>query len=287
MEENINESIKNYLNTLKESYKRKESPEWAKQPIEKGSGRYYDNNEITDNHPLNKHIADGAYKTYASVVFDTKTYNFHIFPNNRNICKQLSIDFSKKSKEIINSINKITDKYSTFGGANTGKFKLLYDIEEKYSVSEKFKFNQKNHEADIYKYIGITSKGFTYYITFMRYTYNDKTVGCTMREIQFHKQKHLKNPDNNYLKQPIHINKDINGSFSICYTATADDNDYKTNGANSCYNPPVNFEDSPELIAKRFLEFIDNIKDIENNQYTWKTQEELNKIYPSIALTNE
>ena len=225
-----------------------------------------------------------AYKKFPEVVFDSTTYNFHIFPDDREICKQLSIDFSNKSKEIINSINKIPNKYIIFGGANTGKFKLLYNVEEKYSVSEEFKFNPKNHEADIYKYIGITSKGFTYYITFMRYTYNDKTVGCTMREIQFHKQKHLKNPENNYLKQPIHINKDINGSFSICYTATADDNKYKTNGVNSCFNPPVNFDDSPELIAKCFIEFIEHYEAICNQKekYNWKFKEKRLDSQPSM-----
>ena len=276
MEENINESIKNYLNTLKESYKRKESPEWAKQPIEKGSGIYYDNNEIIDNHPLNKHIADGAYKTYASVVFDTKTYNFHIFPSNIGECEilvkeflSLIEEFKKRSEQLKTELN---IKKIKFGN---GTISALNKIDS-------------SMPNGIFKYIEIVYNNQYYSINFMRYTCKDNVVGCTMRAIQFHKNE----------------TKYING-LGICYPETDDDNTYKKIISstvekqkhkekiieayeNICYNPPVVWptddkgeweQDKIEDIVNCFIAFIVSGTELKDYNPKDKKNDELWKKY--------
>ena len=99
-----------------------------------------------------------------------------------------------------------------------------------------------------FKFIEVFYKNAYYSINFMRYTCdNNGTVGCTMREIQFHTDG-----------GSINIG---NEGFNICYPSDDKDNNFKKINSyvtqnrkkierkNICYNPPVSYPNH-EIMTK-------------------------------------
>lgn len=210
-----------------------------------------------------------AYKNSPEVVFDSNSYNFHIFPIDQEKRKQISREFAdvrdcicKKMNEIFS--NEQIDFAFNFVLAKKKVNDYYYQGEVRGNGSrgnmlalERIEGNNAKDGNGIYKYIEITKEKKSYTINFMRYICDAKgIVGCTMRAIQFHKDTGK-------------INKGDSG-FEICYPETDKDFDFNINSnGNICYNPPVDWprvdeetgqydnNDIDEIIG-RFLDFIDN-----------------------------
>ena len=242
--------------------------------------RRYDLRQINHKHPLwgnvskiiKLHINDDnpvdTYFDYAGVVFDDSSYNFHIFPKDKDIYRELSQEFLKLQDKLCKYIaeenvelpNKATLKKKSGGNWPFVRFE---NIEEIVMVSNDKKFSVEFKEGkiihyNIYHYVTVNYNNAYYTINFMRYTCDSKgVVGCTMRAIQFHKSYG-------------NINK-ANG-FNICYTLNDENNTYKSiiyNVAknneeiiceNVCYNPPVQYPFN-DLNEKEKTDRIENIID--------------------------
>lgn len=212
-----------------------------------------------------------TYKKYPTVVFDSKTFNFHIFPLDTKICEQLLNEYKdlrekiieliynkyKKDIESVEQYQKGNDKKQLIIKRNTRTNKLMGPGSN--GSIRGLSCLEKNRAGNgLYKYVEIYYKGNYYTINFMRYTCGENKVGCTMRAIQFHKGQY--------------VNKG-NCGIDICYPETDGDNDCKKNNAgNICYNPPVNFPEGDNIdkqldnIVGRFLDFVENEGSIANNE---------------------
>ena len=248
-----------------------------------------------------------TYKELAGVVFDDRTYNFHIFPNNHNECKILSNKHEILQKELEKNLitqlskplNKISEEStltlyknlleSTIIKGN-GTFPRMRNIEKEVdNIDINTKATITSEIVRLFnRYVGIATKTANYYIHPMRFTYgtNEESqlpqVGCTFREIQFHKEI-----------RPINKAKPSKKlEFDICYPES--DNNYlfhKNSGGNICFNPPVNYplddennisnDEEIEDIIYHFIYFVENnenfttpfnIELYQNNFKKWKTQ---------------
>lgn len=188
----------------------------------------------------NTYVNESVFKSDSKIIFDKSSKNFHIFPDKKIICQNLSNEYSKVRNELKNKLLKMKDLLEIRGMKffeNTGS-------------------RPKSVYRGLYKFILIEYCNVHYTINFMRYTCNANKVGCTMRTIQFHKGKY--------------VNKGIKG-IDICYTETDRNNDCEINTAgNICYNPPVifpngNSSEEFEDIIVRFLDFIENADKIAND----------------------
>ncbi len=234
--------------------------------------RKYDLNPIDCEHPLWQNISEktkiyvekndenlvydcvDTYLNFAGVVFDDDSYNFHIFPLNKDIYNGLSEEFRKLRNNIREKINdnKKFLNIAKLKGSGTGRFTLFQNVENAINEDDEKRLSEKN----IYQYVAMEKDGAFYSINFMRYTCDENNmVGCTMRAIQFHKE----------CIKGINKGKNENGKvvFDICYPNTADDGARSINSAgNVCYNPPVEWP---------------NKQPFDTNATTYKFEEDLIK----------
>lgn len=217
-------------------------------------------------------ISERTYKALSEVVFDAGTYNFHIFPVNNQLCRELSDDFKQVRQDIIKEIttgeyggityiaqpqnkeqyDKASDKKQIYiykhhkqpdwyGGPGFGEpFTKLTNAEKKHGIATSECMGSIVH---LYRFVEIYYKGAYYTINFMRYTCNKKgIVGCTMRAIQFHKATY---------KYGARMNCNVSKEFEICYTRDVESERRNTipkavkgekqKYTSVCYNPPVDY----------------------------------------------
>lgn len=204
------------------------------------------------------------------VVYDTRTKNFHIFPNSMEITdeikkseKDLRIDVYNYFIEYCNNNKETFDviKYEKSRPSENARSKKLRISEEMHDkmVIDKVVDCQKGEGCgknkvtrDLYKYLPFYYNGKIYNINFMRfYIDKDNKVNCIFNQIQFDRT----NKEN--------INED-----GICYPKTYQNHVNKLDkliqdnkGKNFCYNPPVAYEakeaeKAVEAIVEKFVEFV-------------------------------
>lgn len=258
---NINSEVREYIN----SFEARKSDFVGKKTdtgIAKGKG-YYDILSIKETvfSGCIKPNIDGltagekseTYLDYVAVVFDDRTYNFHIFPSHKKTCEILSNEFTELRNNIIDIL---INKGLCATRSGSGDFKRFDNIQIACKKEERFGKN-------IYRFVEIEKNNVSYSINFMRYTCDDEKgmVGCTMRAVQFHKAR-MGGKNKGY------INYGENDAFSICYTKTDADGEKRSNDAgNICYNPPVDYpfidlgaEERKKRISSIVEEFIDFIE---------------------------
>ena len=204
------------------------------------------------------------------VVYDTRTKNFHIFPNSMEITDEILqseadlrlkvynyfIEYCNNNKETFDVI-----KYEKSRPSENARYKKLRISEEMHDkmVIDKVVDCKKGEGCGknkvtrgLYKYLTFYYNGKIYNINFMRfYIDKDNKVNCIFKQIQFDRT----NKEN--------INED-----GICYPKTYQNHVNKLDkliqdnkGKNFCYNPPVAYEakeaeKAVEEIVKKFVEFV-------------------------------
>lgn len=198
------------------------------------------------------------------VVYDTRTKNFHIYPNSMKITDEIKrneadlrlkvynyfIEYCNNNKETFDVIKYEKSKPSEI--ACSKKLRISEEMHDKM-VIDKVVDCQKGEGCGnnkvtrgLYKYLPFYYNGKIYNINFMRfYIDKDNKVNCIFKQIQFDRT----NKEN--------INED-----GICYPKTYQNHVNKLDkliqdnkGKNFCYNPPVAYDDT-EGIVKEFVRFV-------------------------------
>ena len=199
------------------------------------------------------------------VVYDTRTKNFHIFPNSMEITDEILqseadlrlkvynyfIEYCNNNKETFDVIK--YEKSRPSENARSKKLRISEEMHDKM-VIDKVVDCKKGEGCGkvtrgLYKYLPFYYNGKIYNINFMRfYIDKDNKVNCIFKQIQFDRT----NKEN--------INED-----GICYPKTYQNHVNKLDkliqdnkGKNFCYNPPVAYEaeKAVEEIVKKFVEFV-------------------------------
>ena len=239
--------------------------------LKKGDEKHVETSEENKNHPLRGHISatvggvpedkSQTYLDFAGVVFDDQRYNFHIFPRDLSLYEKtnkendppqngfLNNNYQAVKSDLSTKLKKLTGTKVSSGKCT---FPRMKNIEEELEINS-VEYNNNgivtSNKVKIFNtYVALVKEEATYYIHLMRLTCKDGQVGCTLNEIQFHKECRRKKENGEYMASYYDINKGIDNSFDICYTETDKDSTddveinqyYKTNSAgNVCYNPPV------------------------------------------------
>lgn len=204
------------------------------------------------------------------VVYDTRTKNFHIYPNSMKITDEIKrneadlrlkvynyfIEYCNNNKETFDVIKYEKSKPSEI--ACSKKLRISEEMHDKM-VIDKVVDCQKGEGCGnnkvtrgLYKYLPFYYNGKIYNINFMRfYIDKDNKVNCIFKQIQFDRTNRR------------NVNED-----GICYPKTYQNHVNKLDkliqdnkGKNFCYNPPVAYEakeaeKAVEEIVKKFVEFV-------------------------------
>lgn len=198
------------------------------------------------------------------VVYDTRTKNFHIYPNSMKITDEIKrneadlrlkvynyfIEYCNNNKETFDVIKYEKSKPSEI--ACSKKLRISEEMHDKM-VIDKVVDCQKGEGCGnnkvtrgLYKYLPFYYNGKIYNINFMRfYIDKDNKVNCIFKQIQFDRTNRR------------NVNED-----GICYPKTYQNHVNKLDkliqdnkGKNFCYNPPVAYDDI-EGIVKEFVRFV-------------------------------
>lgn len=198
------------------------------------------------------------------VVYDTKTKNFHIYPNSMKITDEIKrneadlrlkvynyfIEYCNNNKETFDVIKYEKSKPSEI--ACSKKLRISEEMHDKM-VIDKVVDCQKGEGCGnnkvtrgLYKYLPFYYNGKIYNINFMRfYIDKDNKVNCIFKQIQFDRTNRR------------NVNED-----GICYPKTYQNHVNKLDkliqdnkGKNFCFNPPVAYDDIEEIV-KKFVEFV-------------------------------
>lgn len=198
------------------------------------------------------------------VVYDTRTKNFHIYPNSMKITDEIKrneadlrlkvynyfIEYCNNNKETFDVIKYEKSKPSEI--ACSKKLRISEEMHDKM-VIDKVVDCQKGEGCGnnkvtrgLYKYLPFYYNGKIYNINFMRfYIDKDNKVNCIFKQIQFDRTNRR------------NVNED-----GICYPKTYQNHVNKLDkliqdnkGKNFCYNPPVAYDDI-EGIVKEFVKFV-------------------------------
>lgn len=205
------------------------------------------------------------------VVYDTRTKNFHIFPNSMEITDEILqseadlrlkvynyfIEYCNNNKETFDVIK--YEKSRPSENARSKKLRISEEMHDKMVIDKVVDCKKgegcgKNKVTrGLYKYLPFYYNGKIYNINFMRfYIDKDNKVNCIFKQIQF---------DRTNIK---YVNED-----GICYPKTYQNHVNKLDkliqdnkGKNFCYNPPVAYDDI-EGIVEKFIGFVKKCEEYE------------------------
>lgn len=205
------------------------------------------------------------------VVYDTKTKNFHIFPNSMEITDEIKkseedlridvynyfIEYCNNNKETFDVIK--YEKSRPSENARSKKLRISEEMHDKMVIDKVvdcqrgegcgriIRYNKVTR--GLYKYLPFYYNGKIYNINFMRfYIDKDNKVNCIFKQIQFDR-----------------TNKQYVNGDGICYPKTYQNHVNKLDkliqdnkGKNFCYNPPVAYEakEAEKAIVKEFVKFV-------------------------------
>lgn len=210
------------------------------------------------------------------VVYDTRTKNFHIYPNSMKITDEIKrneadlrlkvynyfIEYCNNNKETFDVIKYEKSKPSEI--ACSKKLRISEEMHDKM-VIDKVVDCQKGEGCGnnkvtrgLYKYLPFYYNGKIYNINFMRfYIDKDNKVNCIFKQIQFDR-----------------TNIQYVNEYGICYPKTYQNHINKLDkliqdnkGKNFCYNPPVAYEakEAEKAIVKEFVKFVKNVRNMIQN----------------------
>lgn len=180
------------------------------------------------------------FSTEEGAIYDRKKYNFHLYPVDAKLMKEISDEFAEKKNDIVRILK---EKFglSTISKGN-GRLKPGNIGIEKISP----KYEGANR---LFQYISYKDEnGTEYELNFMRYYFDEsdksnKTINCILRCLQFDMVKKIgKIP--NFPKK-----KD-----DVIWTTEVEQI------RNIYYNPQISFCADTEAIAEEFWTFIQKVK---------------------------
>lgn len=181
-------------------------------------------------------------------IFDTDSYNFHLYPEDKEITIQIG-------KEIKNLREKVMDCLIKEKGCEEVPGDTIPE-ENMIYISKGAGSRGGNGEFHgLYKFILAKKNNRKYELNFMRFFIDrENKVNCILKAIQFDRC------------MGEYVNKSIEGCCDICYPKTSEaqsEEDLKyilknRKGESFCYNPPISFYDTADNIAETFIRFIND-----------------------------
>ena len=155
-------------------------------------------------------------------LYDEKTGNYHLFPQDIKVAQECSDDIGEKRKAVNASIKKRYPQY--LNGNMGGGAAKISDYEGNYKSSKLFSF------------IHLEWDGMNYDLIFIRFFKENEKVNCILKsfQIKMYSGKEPKAYDN--------------------YPLSGEDGVYDEKGI--YYNFPAEFSESPDIIADKLIEFI-------------------------------
>ena len=204
-------------------------------------------------------------------IFDTDLYNFHLYPEDEEIAKQIKHDIQGKRFDVIKAFAEngkqwkvellpTTDNFDKILKAILGKADSDRDSKIYVSGDSKNKtcgyggqgniVGETSSNSKIFYFVRAMKNGVIYELNFDGEE-KDKKVNCILKEIQFDRCVE------------DYVNK-YKGNCDICYPPTSEsqsEEDLKNileerKGKSFCYNPALSFYDTPQRIAEAFIAFI-------------------------------
>lgn len=176
------------------------------------------------------------------VCFDTTTFNFHLYPDDLKVMKDISDEETKLRHNIVDEL--------------ANEYKIQIDGKGKNGNIQPLKSEKYQGANGLFKFISLNSTkedGITYILNFMRYFIDkDNAVNCILKSIQFERR----------------VNKSINekrqSGCEIYYPTSyqSQSEKYLESIVNDCetksfyYNPKVEFGDY-KAIASAFVKFVE------------------------------
>ena len=212
-------------------------------------------------------------------IFDITTFNFHLYPEDEKIARQIKHDIQEKRFDVIKAFAENGEQWKVEHLPTTDNFdKTLKAISEKADSNRDSKIyvsgDSKNKicgyggqgkivgetspNSKIFHFIRAMKNGVIYELNFMRFFIdgeeNDKKVNCILKAIQFDRC------------MGEFVNKSIEGYCDICYPKTSEAQSEKElnkiredrKKESFCYNPPISFYDTADNIAETFIRFIND-----------------------------
>ena len=195
-------------------------------------------------------------------IFDTDSYNFHLYPEDGAIASQIAEEIREKRLAVIKEFEKMEEsKITTL--QTIAKFNAENKIHGKIYISGKSdgkggdgqKGGNEPEFNQLYRYIVAEKNNVLYELNFMRFFIDrENKVNCILKAIQFDRC------------MGEFVNKSIEGCCDICYPKTSEaqsEEDLKyilknRKGESFCYNPPISFYDTADNIAETFIRFIND-----------------------------
>lgn len=196
-----------------------------------------------------------------SVIFDENTQNYHIFPEDPMIMKNISDYVAGKYKDIVEYIgtktisgDKITqvDKLSKKESKQNSEVIFLKKRNIDHWATGRIRrlscFPEYKAANHLYVYMPFMKNGIFYNINFMRFYIIEDKIYCDLKSLQFEKSNSM------YLN-----------SGGIVYPKhnTNDDLSKIKNNDTLCYNPKSNFTNDPCEIIEEFKNFIEKCEECE------------------------
>lgn len=220
-------------------------------------------------------------------IFDITTFNFHLYPKDEEIAKQIKHDIQGKRFDVIKAfagngkqweveLLPTTPNFDKTLKESLGKADSNRDSKIYVSGDSKNKtwgyggqgniVGETSSNSQIFYFVRAMKNGVIYELNFMRFYIDgeekDKKVNCILKEIQFDRCVE------------DYVNK-YKGNCDICYPPTSEsqsEEDLKNilkerKGKSFCYNPAISFYDTPQKIAEAFIAFINECERMEQDQW--------------------
>lgn len=208
---------------------------------------------------------EDAFKESAKVVFDSKSKNFHVFPNTDKYDSCINECFKDKRELILakETIEQAVGSIRKFEICETLKSfnEIVKTEKDKLYFVKGFGKKGGSGRLSLYKYVTVFYNDAWYTLNFVRMWCDEKKVNCDFKSLQYHRD---------CSKYGYGLNTNKKGEFDICYPFTSKEYDCHVNSAgNICFNPPVSFypncnETKDEHAITILNNFINFIKECDN-----------------------
>lgn len=179
-------------------------------------------------------------KEKANFMYDSSSGNYHLFPEDKKTATNISYDIYNKLLNVKKTLaNKLDEK------------NYIYKLRLQRSRDSVFDVDGFSAAKDIFSYISviIDEDGVVrnYQLMGIRFCKHGDNIECILKSFQFAKCFRMIRSDS-------------------IYPNTLDDNAKKECKQTYCYyNPKIKFSDNNEIIAEKFMQFIEeNEKEIAN-----------------------
>jgi hypothetical protein len=193
-----------------------------------------------------------SFSTNEKAIFDTNSFNFHLYPDIVNQMKEISDIVGKRRKEIIEFSEKCND-VKIIGNKEFDSIKSMQDniiyINKGLGSTGRLNPLNKTEYAKIkanglFRFIQACRNGQLFCLNFMRFYLENDTINCILQCLQFEK----------VFDANARLNAGENNNCEVSYPIGNDKN--KNSLGSYAYNPDVTFDAEVEVIMKSFINFI-------------------------------